>query len=157
MKLALCAVVVAATYDGVPALFDRFWHIHPEVDRALEFITQGSVWTPIYFSAWGILVLQKLNHWRLLHSTVYVVTDERIIKYKHTSMFKMDIQDFPLSSIGEVGSRQGLRSRLLGYGTLTFRKDDGRLVMEWPAVPKPLETLDKVSTIIEQGMSSRKC
>jgi hypothetical protein len=87
-KLVLYVVVVAATYDGVPAFFDRIPHITSEVGSALEFLTKGSVWAIIYFFAMGIFVWLKLNQWRLLHSTVYAVTNRRLLKYKYTSTFK---------------------------------------------------------------------
>ena len=91
-----------------------------------------------------------LDKWLRWGSTVYAITDERIITQK--GILNKDYDDVELPMISSVDVHQPLSKRMLGYGTIRFsmsgsigRKDD--VVWEW--VPDPLSVRRKVQEVMD--------
>jgi uncharacterized membrane protein YdbT with pleckstrin-like domain len=85
-------------------------------------------------------------------STVYAVTDERIIKQK--GILNKTYEDIPLDMITNIDMSQSLGKRAFGYGTIVFsvqglggRKAD----MSWPAVPNPMTVQRKIREAMDDS------
>jgi uncharacterized membrane protein YdbT with pleckstrin-like domain len=91
-----------------------------------------------------------LVKWMRWGSTVYAVTDERIITQK--GILSKDYDDIELPMISSVDVHQPFSKRMLGYGTIRFsmsgsagKKDT--VVWEW--VPDPLGVRRKVQEVMD--------
>ncbi len=98
-----------------------------------------------------------LDKWLRWGSTVYAVTDERIITQK--GILSKDYDDVELPMIASVDVHQPFSKRMLGYGTIRFsmsgsvgRKDD--VVWEW--VPDPLGVRRRVQEVMDIRVKPKK-
>jgi len=88
--------------------------------------------------------------WLSWGSTVYVATDERIIKQK--GILNKTYVDIPVTMIANIDMAQSLGKRYMGYGTLIFstqglggRKAD----MVWDGVPGPMTVRRKLQEVMD--------
>lgn len=107
--------------------------------------------------SWAILgmiavaVLFFIARWLRWSSTVYAVTDERIITQR--GIVNKTYEDIPLTMITNIDLSQSLGKRILGYGTMVFstgglgagRKGD----LVWEAVPEPISVRRKIQEVMD--------
>lgn len=101
----------------------------------------------------GVFVLAMLYFvakWLRWSSTVYAITDERLILQK--GILNRTYVDVPLGMITNIDMSQSLGKRVVGYGTIVFsttgssgRKDS----MIWEAVPDPLLVRRKAQEVMD--------
>lgn len=88
--------------------------------------------------------------WLRWNSTIYAVTDERIIL--QTKILAKEYDDIELMLITNVETRQTLGQRLLGYGTLVFSTQgttDRKTSIKWDWVPDPMDVRKKIQEVMD--------
>jgi membrane protein YdbS with pleckstrin-like domain len=107
----------------------------------------------IYYVALGIFVLCFLYFvvkWFRWGSTIYAVTDERVITQK--GIVNKTYEDIPVGMVTSVNVHQSIGKRMLGYGTIYFatQSTQGRKGMvAWEAVPNPLTVRRKIQEVMD--------
>jgi membrane protein YdbS with pleckstrin-like domain len=88
--------------------------------------------------------------WLRWSSTVYAVTDERLIKQK--GILNKKYEDIPVTMVTNVDIAQSLGKRALGYGTIMISTQGiaGKKVdMLWEGVPDPLVVRSKIQEVMD--------
>ncbi len=101
----------------------------------------------VFFVLAFVYFFAKYLKW---NSTVYAVTDERVILQK--GVLNKTYEDIPLTMITNVDMAQSLGKRALGYGSLVFstqglagRKAD----MVWEVVPDPMTARRRIQEVMD--------
>lgn len=124
----------------------------PELPYIQEYL-DGEYGAYVEYAALGIFVLCLLYfiikrfRWG---STVYAVTDERIITQK--GILNKTYEDIPLGMVTNMNVSQSIGKRMLGYGTIHFatQSSQGRRgAMAWEAVPDPLVVRRKIQEVMD--------
>ncbi len=145
MIIGLAAVVLYAWQyiPGSPSL--------PYIQEYLD----GDYGLYIHYALLVVVVLCLLYfiaRWLRWSSTIYAVTDERVITQR--GILNKTYEDVPLTMVTNVDISQSLGKRVLRYGTIriTSQASSGnRATMTWTAVPSPLTVRRK----IQEGMDTR--
>lgn len=140
---------------GLLALLVYLWRYIPDAPD-LPYIQEyldGEYGQYIEWAALGIFVLCLLYFivkWFKWGSTVYAVTDERIITQK--GILNKTYEDIPLGMVANMNVSQSIGKRMLGYGTINFatQSAQGRMgTIKWEAVPDPLRVRSKVQEVMD--------
>jgi membrane protein YdbS with pleckstrin-like domain len=159
-KYMIAATVVMLI--GLLALALFLWKFLPEPPD-LPYIQEyldGEYGDYIEWAALGIFVLCLLYFiakWFRWGSTVYAVTDERIITQR--GILNKVYEDIPLGMITNMNVSQTLGKRMLGYGTVYFatQSSQGRKgSIVWEAVPKPLAVRRKIQEVMDVRVKRRE-
>jgi uncharacterized membrane protein YdbT with pleckstrin-like domain len=124
----------------------------PELPYIQEYI-DGEYGTYIEYAALGIFVLCFLYFvvkWFRWGSTVYAVTDERIITQR--GILNKTYEDIPVGMVTNMNVSQSVGKRMLGYGTIYFatQSSQGRRgSMAWEAVPNPLVVRRRIQEVMD--------
>lgn len=140
---------------GLLALLVYLWQYIPDAP-GLPYVQEyldGEYGQYIDWAALGIFVLCFLYFtvkWFKWGSTVYAVTDERIITQK--GILNKTYDDVPLGQVTNMSVRQTLGKRMLGYGTIEFatQSSQGRKdYIKWEAIPNPLTVRRKIQEVMD--------
>ncbi|MBE0517784.1 MAG: PH domain-containing protein [Thermoplasmata archaeon] len=153
LKYMISATI--AILIGLLALTVFLWQYlpgEPEFPYIQEYM-DGEYGQYIEWAALGIFVLSLLYFfikWFRWGSTIYAVTDERLITQK--GILNKSYDDIPLGMITKVDISQSVGKRILRYGTIYFstqstqgRKDS----VVWEAVPNPLGVRRKLQEVMD--------
>jgi membrane protein YdbS with pleckstrin-like domain len=151
MKSASLAILV-----GLAALVVFAWEYIPDVPDIpylSEYMANEDYGQYIQWAFLGLFVLSFVYfdyRWLRWGSTVYAVTDERIITQR--GILNKSYEDIPLVQITNVDMSQSIGKRMLGYGTIvistqgtTGRKDS----VVWEAVPDPIRVRRKIQEVMD--------
>ena len=157
MKSASLAIMIAIVagvifaWEWIPSVPDL-----PVVSDAVNG-TNGDIvqWA---FAAVAVVALIFFSaRWLRWSSTVYAVTDERVIKQK--GILNKIYEDIPVTMITNIDMAQSLGKRYLGYGTLVFstqglggRKAD----MIWEAVPSPMTVRRRLQEVMDVRVKPKR-
>ena len=118
----------------------------PQENWARSAAEQGYLLLAIFVIAF----VYFLDKWMRWGSTIYAVTDERIITQR--GILSKEYDDVELPMIASVDVSQPFSKRMLGYGTIRFsisgsagRKD----TVTWEWVPDPLGVRRKVQEVMD--------
>jgi len=140
---------------GLLALLVFLWQYLPEppgIPYIQEYL-DGEYGQYIEYAALGIFVLCLLYFvikWFRWGSTIYAITDERIITQR--GILNKTYEDIPLGMITNMNVSQSIGKRMLGYGTIYFatQSSQGRKgSVVWEAVPGPLTVRRKIQEVMD--------
>lgn len=140
---------------GLSALAVFLWKYipdPPELPYIQEYL-DGEYGEYVEYAALGVFVLCLLYFvvkWLRWGSTVYAVTDERIITQR--GILNKTYEDIPLGMVTNVSVSQSIGKRMLGYGTVIFatQSSQGRRgSLAWEAVPSPLKVRRKMQEVMD--------
>lgn len=104
----------------------------------------------VLLGIFALALLYFIAKWLRWGSTVYAITDERVITQK--GILNKVYDDVPLTQITNVDVSQSIGKRMVGYGTIVFsttgstgRKDS----VVWEAVPAPLTVRRKLQEVMD--------
>ncbi len=140
---------------GLLALLVYAWQYIPDAPEIpyLQEYLDGEYGQYIEWTALGIFVICFLYFvvkWFKWGSTVYAVTDERIITQK--GILNKSYEDVPLGQVTNMNVHQTLGKRMLGYGTIKFATQStaGRKeYIVWEAIPSPLTVRRKIQEVMD--------
>jgi uncharacterized membrane protein YdbT with pleckstrin-like domain len=140
---------------GLLALLVYAWQYIPDAPEIpyLQEYLDGEYGEYIGWAALGIFVICFLYFvvkWFKWGSTVYAVTDERIITQK--GILNKTYEDVPLGQVTNMNVHQTLGKRMLGYGTIKFatQSTHGRKeFIVWEAIPSPLTVRRKIQEVMD--------
>jgi membrane protein YdbS with pleckstrin-like domain len=151
MKSAALAIIV-----GLIALVIFAWEYipdAPDIPYLTEYMANEDYgqYVQLAFEAVFVLCLFYFAYrWMKWGSTIYAVTDERIITLK--GILNKHYEDIPLTQITNVDLSQSIGKRMLGYGTIVIstqgtagRKDS----IVWTAVPDPIRVRRKIQEVMD--------
>lgn len=150
MVSATVAMVV-----GLLSLLVYLWKYipdSPELPYLQEYL-DGEYGEYIEWAALAIFalcILYFIVKWLRWGSTVYAITDERIVIQR--GILNKTYEDIPMGMITNVGVSQSLGKRMLGYGTINFatQSSQGRKgSIVWEAVPDPLSVRRKIQEVMD--------
>ena len=104
-----------------------------------------------------LLLVFFYGRWLRWSSTVYAVTDERLIKRK--GILNKKYEDIPVTMVTNVDIAQSLGKRALGYGTIMISTQGvaGRKVdMVWAGGPDPLLVRSKIQEVMDIRVKPKK-
>ena len=140
---------------GLAALVMFAWKWIPDAP-SIPYLTEqleGDYGQYIEWVLIGVFVLALLyfaTKWLRWGSTVYAITDERIITQK--GILNKVYDDVPLNQITNVDVSQSIGKRMVGYGTIVFsttgsagRKD----AVRWEWVPHPVTVRRKLQEVMD--------
>lgn len=151
-----------AVIIGLIALLIYLWKYIPDAP-ALPYIQEyidGEYGQYIEWAALGIFVICVLYFivkWLKWGSTVYAVTDERVITQK--GILNKTYEDIPLGQITNMNVSQSIGKRILGYGTIHFttQSSQGRAGnIRWDGVPGPLRVRSKVQEVMDTRVKPKE-
>ncbi len=122
----------------------------PLVTRALANETYGLYLQYALLAVFVLALVYFFAKYLKWNSTVYAVTDERIILQK--GVLSKTYEDISLTMVTNVDMAQSLGKRALGYGTLIFSTQglSGRKAnMVWEAVPDPMTARRKIQEVMD--------
>ncbi|MDQ1372396.1 MAG: hypothetical protein QG582_1312 [Candidatus Thermoplasmatota archaeon] len=140
---------------GLLALLVYLWQYIPDAP-GLPYVQEyldGEYGQYIEWAALGIFVICLLYFtvkWFKWGSTVYAVTDERIITQK--GILNKTYEDVPLGQVTNMNITQSIGKRMLGYGTIQFatQSSQGRKdFIKWEAIPNPLTVRRKIQEVMD--------
>ena len=140
---------------GLLALMVFLWRYIPDAPE-LPYIQEyldGEYGQYIEWAALGIFVLCVLYFivkWFRWGSTIYAITDERIIIQR--GILGKSYEDIPLGMVTSMSVSQSLGKRILGYGTIHFATQgtQGRAgAIVWEAVPNPLKVRRQAQEVMD--------
>lgn len=147
---------------GLLALVVFLWQYlsnPPEIPYIQEYL-DGEYGQYIEYVALGIFVLCLLYFfvkWFRWGSTVYAITDERIITQR--GILNKTYEDIPLGMVTNMNVSQSIGKRMVGYGTIHFatQSTQGRQGMiAWEAVPHPLTVRRKIQEVMDVRVKSKE-
>lgn len=124
----------------------------PELPYLQEYL-DGEYGEYVEWAALAIFVLCLLYFvikWLRWGSTVYAVTDERIITQR--GILNKAYEDITLGMVTNVNVEQSIGKRMLGYGTIYFstQSSQGRKgTVVWEAVPGPLAVRRRIQEVTD--------
>jgi len=140
---------------GLLALMVFLWQYipdAPEIPYIQEYL-DGEYGQYIEWAVLGIFVLCVLYFivkWFRWGSTIYAITDERIIMQR--GILGKTYEDIPLGMVTNMSVSQSIGKRMLGYGTINFSTQgaQGRTgSIVWEAVPNPLAVRRKAQEVMD--------
>jgi len=140
---------------GLGALVVYLWQFlpnPPDLPYVQEYL-DGENGEYVGYAFLGIFVLAFLYFlvkWFRWGSTVYAVTDERIITQK--GILNKTYDDIPLGMVTNVDISQSIGKRVLRYGTIYFstQSSKGRQgTVVWDAVSHPLVVRRKIQEVMD--------
>jgi len=153
-SLALLIAIVAAVifaWKWIPSVPDL-----PMISSAING-SDGDI-VQLAFAAVAVLAFVFfVARWLRWSSTVYVATDERVIKQK--GILSKTYEDIPVTMITNIDMAQSLGKRYMGYGTLVFSTQGlgGRTAdMIWEAVPSPMTVRRKLQEVMDVRVKPKR-
>ncbi|HEX9907035.1 MAG TPA: PH domain-containing protein [Thermoplasmata archaeon] len=150
MKAAFMASVI-----GLAALILLMWELDPDtpdIPYFSEFV-QGDYGVYIQIALGAIVFLCMFLfyvRWMRWTSTVYAVTDERLITQK--GILNKRYEDVAVTMVTNVEMAQSLGKRALGYGTLVISTQGAagkNTAMIWEGIPDPLTVRRKIQEVMD--------
>lgn len=147
---------------GILALVVYVWKYLPDPPE-LPYIQEhldGEYGQYVEWAALGIFALcfvYFVVRWLRWGSTVYAITDERIIIQR--GILNKTYEDIPLGMVTNVSVSQSIGKRMLGYGTIHFatQSSQGRRgAIVWEAVPGPLSVRRKIQEVMDVRVKPRE-
>jgi len=105
------------------------------------FLTIPAILVIIYFNSpfliiivfiWLIILLTYiLNIWLVWYYNVYILTNKKIVKIHHETLFKKEVIEVPLEKIRDVSfSIEGIKDAIFGNGTVKIISDGFNIDLE---------------------------
>jgi len=110
----------------------------------------GNIISLVCYAIGGVLILNFIAKWLKWSSTIYALTDSRIMIKK--GILGRSIEDMSLRMVTNIDVRQSAWQRFLGYGTIVFSSEGGTVDdVVWKYVPDPF----KVRRLVQEAMNAR--
>jgi uncharacterized membrane protein YdbT with pleckstrin-like domain len=151
MKSASLAIII-----GLAALVIYAWKYIPDVPDIpyiSEYMANEDYGQYIQLAFGAVFVLSLLYfayRWLRWGSTIYAITDERVITQK--GILNKHYEDIPLVQITNVDMSQSIGRRMLGYGTIiisTQGTTGSKNSVVWEAVPDPIRVRRKIQEVMD--------
>jgi len=153
VKYMISATIVILIGLGALVLYSfQYFEDAPSVPYLQEHL-DGEYGEYLYIALLAIFalcVLYFLVKWLRWGSTVFAVTDERIITQR--GILNKSYEDVPLGLVASVDISQSVGKRMLGYGTIAISSQAssrGRATIVWEAVPNPLAVRRRIQDVLD--------
>jgi len=153
VKYMVSATIVILIGLGALALYLFQYLEDPPSVPYLQDYLDGEYGDYIYIAllaVFGLCALYFIVKWLRWGSTVFAVTDERIITQR--GILNKSYEDVPLGLVASVDISQSIAKRMLGYGTIAISSQAssrGRATIVWEAVPDPLAVRRRIQDVLD--------